>query len=600
MSRINNEKEEIQQIECKHCGILVDINEKICPECRNPINQSVNKIPDLDTALKINGYKNNEKKPSEQTPDKRKAFFSWHKATVLLFLIIIIISAAIFISKTINSNSLKKAEELFIKGDFDPAFTIFSELAENGNGRAMYYLGEYYSHGYGSTYIDNEKAFEWRKRGTEEGDILAKLKSLPEDSEIRKDISQKLFSSVLEMAENGDVRAQCELAGLYENGLGTTKDPETAVFWYKKAIKKGDIVSTYNLGVIYFSGNEPIKANKREAFNFILKSSEKGISKANFFIGLFYSNGLNVSKDETKAFNLFLKAAEQGHAAAQRSIADYYYVGTGTEQNKMKAFEWYKKAAEQGHAAAQYYLAEAYFYGEGIAKDKREAFKWYMKSARQDFDLAQYRVGECYYNGDGVEEDKAIALDWYKQAAEHNNLKAMIRIGECYLRGDCGAQINETEAFNKFMKAAEPENQNGDPEAQYLVGISYDKGFGVAADKQKAFEWLKKSSDQGYLKAQILTALCYEKGIGVAVNKTDAFKLWLYIATYKNHPWVQNKLASYYHEQGKHEDAKKWLRNAAAQGNKEAEESLFKWYKEKTWRDSADDELYKLHLKLSE
>ncbi len=600
MSRINNEKEEIQQIECQYCGVLVDVNEKICPECRKPLYQSDNEIRDFKTALEINGYKNNDKKPLEHT--KRKVFniqisLSWHKMILLLASLIIILTA-IFTIVMINDNSLKKAEKLFLKGDFDPAFKIFSELAENGNGRAMYYLGEYYTQGYGSTYIDNEKASEWRIRGAEEGDILAKLNvaiSLPEDSELRKDISKKLFSSVLEMAESGDVRAQSELAGLYEHGLGTTKDPETAVFWYKKAIEKGDISSTFNLGVIYFYGSKNIKENKREAFNFISKAAEKGFPSAWLYLGFFYDKGINVEGGQSEAFKLFLKAAEQGHVIAQDYVAYYYNNGIGTRQNKIKAFDWYKKAAEQGDKEAQYYLAEAYFSGEGIAKDKSEAFKWYMKSARQDFHQAQYRVGECYYNGDGVEEDKTLAFKWYKQAAEHNNLKAMIRIGRCHLRGDCAPQ-DETEAFDQFMKAA----KNRDPEAQYLVGISYDKGIGVAEDKQKAFEQLEKSAYQDYLDAKLLISLCYEKGIGVAVNKTEAFQLWQHIAEYHKHPFAQYKLASYYHEQGKHEEAKKWLRNAAAQGNKEAKESLFKWYKEKTWRDSADDELYKLHLKLSE
>lgn len=597
MSRINKEKEAIQQTECQYCGVLVDVNEKICPECRKPLYQSDNEIRDFKTALEINGYKNNDKKPLEHT--KRKVFnmqisLSWHKMILLLASLIIILTA-IFTIVMINDNSLKKAEKLFLKGDFDPAFKIFSELAENGNGRAMYYLGEYYAHGYGSTYINMEKAAEWRKKGAEEGNILAKLNvalSLPEDSELKKDMLKNLFSSVLEMAESGDVRAQFKVAGLYEHGLGTTKDPKTAVFWYKKAIEKGDIVSTYNLGVIYY-GNKTL-------FNLISKSAEKGFPAAWFSLALFYRGGYNVRQDHSEAFKWFMKAAEQGHVEAQNYVGIYYHDGLGTTQNHSKAFAWFQKAAEHGFSAAQYYLANTYFYGEGTTKNKSEAFKWYMESARQGFDRAQYRVGECYYNGDGAEEDKTLAFNWYKQAAEHNNLKAMIRIGECYLRGDC-APLDETEAFKRFMKAAKPEkNQNGDPEAQYLVGISYDKGIGVDADKAKAFEWLKKSADQDYLDAKLLISLCYEKGIGVAVNKTAAFQLWQHIAEYHKHPFAQYKLASYYYEQRKHEEAKKWLRNAAAQGNKEAKESLFKWYKEKTWCESADDELYKLHLKLSE
>ncbi len=606
MNRINNEKEKIQQIECQYCGVLVNVNEKICPECRKPLHQSNNEIRDFKTAIEINGYKNNEEKPSEHIPEKRIVFnmkisLSRHKMIFLLASLIIILTA-IFTIVIISNDSLKKAEKLFLKGDFDPAFKIFSELADNGNSRAMYYLGEYYTHGIGSTHIDNEKASEWREKGAETGDILAKLNiavSLPEDSELKKDILNNLFPSVLEMAENGNARAQSELAGLYEHGWGIQQDLEKARIWYEKAIEKGDIIATHNLGRLYFKGSNEIKENRDKAYNLILTSSEKGFPGAWFNLGSFYKDGFNVKPDQQEAFKWFLKAAEQGHAIAQNYVAFYSKDGVGTKQNKIKAFEWYKKSAEQGLHAAQYGLANAYFYGEGIAKDKSEAFKWYMKSARQDFHLAQYRVGECYYNGDGVEEDKTLAFNWYKQAAEHNNLKAMIRIGECYLRGDC-TQMNENEAFKWFMKAAEPENQNGDPEAQYLVGISYDKGIGVAADKQKAFEWLKKSSDQGYLKAQILTALCYENGIGITADKTEAFKLWLNTAIRKHNPFAQYKLACRFHEQGKHEEAKKWLRNAAAQGNKEAKESLFKWYKETTWRDSADDELYQMHLKLSE
>ena len=39
---------------------------------------------------------------------------------------------------------LKKAEELYLTGQIDKSLPIFEKLAQNGNGRAMYFLGEIY------------------------------------------------------------------------------------------------------------------------------------------------------------------------------------------------------------------------------------------------------------------------------------------------------------------------------------------------------------------------------------------------------------------------------------------------------------------------
>lgn len=48
-----------------------------------------------------------------------------------------------------EERKLLEAEQLYFDCKLDEAFEIFSSLAESGNGRAMYFLGEYYYHQYG-------------------------------------------------------------------------------------------------------------------------------------------------------------------------------------------------------------------------------------------------------------------------------------------------------------------------------------------------------------------------------------------------------------------------------------------------------------------
>ena len=52
---------------------------------------------------------------------------------------------------------LKQAEDLYIRCKLDEAFPLFLSLAGAGSARAMYFLGEYYSHGLGGLRDRNEK-----------------------------------------------------------------------------------------------------------------------------------------------------------------------------------------------------------------------------------------------------------------------------------------------------------------------------------------------------------------------------------------------------------------------------------------------------------
>ena len=78
-------------------------------------------------------------------------------------------------------------------------------------------------------------------------------------------------------------------------------------------------------------------------------------------------------------------------------------------------------------------------------------------------------------------------------------------------------------AFKEWSEAA----GEGDPRAQYGLGIMYRNGDGVEADAGKAAEWLGKSAGQGFAGAQFNLAVMYQKGAGVDQDDERAAALYL-------------------------------------------------------------------------
>ena len=195
------------------------------------------------------------------------------------------------------------------------------------------------------------------------------------------------FNETQKLAEQGDARAQFNLAIMYENGDGVPQDNQKAVEWYRKA-------------------------------------AEQGHANAQLNLGFMYEKSYGVPQDKQKAVEWYRKAAEQGHATAQYNLAIMYKKGEGVPQDKKKAVEWYHKAAEQGFASAQYSLGIMYYNGEGVQQDKKKAIEWFQKAAEQGHAHAQFELGDMYDNGDGVEQNKAIANEWYGKACAKGLEKA--------------------------------------------------------------------------------------------------------------------------------------------------------------------------------
>ena len=80
----------------------------------------------------------------------------------------------------------------------------------------------------------------------------------------------------------------------------------------------------------------------------LLPLAEKGDAKAQYRLGLTYSNDIDVPQDFQEAAKWYRLAAEQGHAYAQYNLGVMYKDGEGVSQDYVLAHKWFNLAADQG------------------------------------------------------------------------------------------------------------------------------------------------------------------------------------------------------------------------------------------------------------
>lgn len=106
--------------------------------------------------------------------------------------------------------------------------------------------------------------------------------------------------------------------------------------------------------------------------------------------------------------------------------------------------------------------------------------------------------------------DGIIILDLKltKECAKKGNIRAQKDLALAYASGRYGIAQDRDESLKWEKKAA----LQGDPEAQFDVGLSYE----IKEDYKKAMEWYLKASDQNYGQAQLYIGMLYAYGKGVS------------------------------------------------------------------------------------
>jgi hypothetical protein len=104
-------------------------------------------------------------------------------------------------------------------------------------------------------------------------------------------------------------------------------------------------------------------------------------------------------------------------------------------------------------------------------------------------------------------------------------------------------QINNLDDFKSSMTSA----KNNNPDAQYKIGLYYEKGIEIKKDLKEAFSWFRIASYHNHPEAIYKVAVFFEKGFGVEKNINIAIDFYKKAATMGNEK-AQYRLGLYYQE----------------------------------------------------
>ena len=168
-------------------------------------------------------------------------------------------------------------------------------------------------------------------------------------------------------------------------------------------------------------------------------------TKAQFFLGIMYLQGLGVDVDPAKAFECMENAYKGKNINAAFYLGKMYLEGIGVKKTVYKAVDFFKEAARYEDHRAELELGKLYLENKDVACDKEKAAKWMLKSAQHGNPEAQFIMGQLYKTGTGVKSDSALAVEWLERAANKGHKGAQILLGNIYRNGE-GVQISRSEA----------------------------------------------------------------------------------------------------------------------------------------------------------
>lgn len=135
------------------------------------------------------------------------------------------------------------------------------------------------------------------------------------------------------------------------------------------------------------------------------------------------------------------------------------------------------------------------------------------------------------------------------------------------------------QALRLWLPIAEKDNAD----AQYNLGILYQKGLGVEKNPKAAFIWYKRASANGNTDAMYNLGIMYNKGRVIYRSPKDAIKWWKKAAELGNAEAQFNIAVEYFYGRTLGKDVTKalyWWKKSARQGNKSSKAALYKVYSE--------------------
>ncbi|MDE6408374.1 MAG: SEL1-like repeat protein, partial [Anaeroplasmataceae bacterium] len=399
-------------------------------------------------------------------------------------------------------------------------------------------------------------------------------------------------------AEQGNVEAQNRLGDFYYKDNPMSSFYNESGKWYSLAAYRGNADAQYNLSHYYY-----IEENDEESIKWLKLAAKNGNTFAQYVLGEYYFYGLMGCEEKLEeGIKWYKLASENGNLNAQSILGHFYLTGfRGCEKNKEEGIKLLRLAAKNGHEDVQYQLGHYYFYGKVVEQSYEEAFKWFLKASENSM-IAKEELAKCYFYGLGTDKNLELAVTLYKECSFYSST-AQCALGYCYYKG-LGVKKNKEEAIKCFRKAFDDAN----PFAKY--NLEQCKHNLEVKSVEEIIEFSKKMAPEGNPVAQNILGYCYQQELGGFGHDLEEFEhdrdealKWYRLAAEQGNADAQYNLSEYYRcgQEENKEEFYKWLKLAAFNGNPIAQIRFGYYYlynqkDEPSWLDMYGDSRYAYDL----
>jgi SEL1 protein len=416
-----------------------------------------------------------------------------------------------------NSDALYLLAEMNFYGNFSHprnfpvAFDYYRQLALlNGNSSALYMVGLMYSTGIGGA--------------------------------VERDQARALLYYTF-AADRGHTRAEMTVAHRHQAGIGTPKNCELAVKYYKRVAEKAiawyrsgppggrswiseayriadETGGAYGEGAsVASAGTNALKAHPssdayasiEDVIEYLDLMAQKGDFKASFNLGrIYYEGQRGLDKNMVLARKYFFDVVQKywkkngpvdnakagldktaGKAAGY--IGRMYMRGEGVEQNFARAKDWFERGASSKDAQSYHGLGLLYLHGYGVKADPAQAIDSFKAAAAQDYGPSQVQLGYLYLDH-GSNEDVGTANHYFELAARWGNIEAYYHLAEANNLGlshdrSCSSAVTY---YKSVAERAEPLVSSWAE-----ANLAFESG-----DTELALLEYLGAAEQGYEKAQ--------------------------------------------------------------------------------------------------
>ena len=375
------------------------------------------------------------------------------------------------------------------------AFSLLEKASAAGDGDASCVLARCYC---GHQYVwsghgfpeDDDRATALLHKSVEQGSALGVLVAM-RTGELTPELEAKMpfaslqeaFDQAQELAESGDAFCQYVVANSY--------------FWWdfiriqnrsRESFPKED--GAFNAAYKVY-----LKENISKCEDLFWKALRGGMYFAANNLNRYYTQGDEdiILPQPEKARDLWKIGAEYGHPVHQ----SIYAKDLEKEGRKEEAFYWFKQAAEGGEPGGWCNVGHCYMEGIGTPKDEAYAVKCYEKELPTGNITSHNILGEAYFLGKGVEQNYTEAIRLLTYACDKGSKYGLFYLAKCYFNG-WGTPQDYVRARQYLAKV-----DWNYWEADYLRGLLYGNGLGVAADIPKAVGFLQKAGDHPEARAEL-------------------------------------------------------------------------------------------------